>query len=184
MPSGPAISTTTPDPAGPSLDPSEGPATPKPPSLTAEARAEWEVGPADFPPPASLHRVSWVGRQRAGRPVLSAVARGIGTSDEREGVSSSVWQKSSFSAANNECVEVRVRGEVVELRESDEPGTTIGADPAAFRYLLKSIKAGGFDRLAWPRRPLARPERGASNQYGEGWRAQSSLAEVQLLGFE
>ncbi|WP_053651352.1 DUF397 domain-containing protein [Streptomyces sp. XY431] len=63
-------------------------------------------------------------------------------------MSSSVWQKSSFSAANNECVEVRVRGEVVELRESDEPGTTIGADPATFFNLLKSIKASGFDQHA------------------------------------
>ncbi|MCX4754858.1 DUF397 domain-containing protein [Kitasatospora purpeofusca] len=43
-----------------------------------------------------------------------------------EGVNSSGWQKSSFSAANNECVEVRVCGEVVELRESDEPGTILG----------------------------------------------------------
>ncbi|MGY0463637.1 hypothetical protein ACW14Y_25795 [Kitasatospora sp. cg17-2] len=45
-------------------------------------------------------------------------------------------------------MEVRVRGEVVELRESDEPGTILGADPAAFPSLLESIKAGGCDQPA------------------------------------
>ncbi|WP_030392827.1 DUF397 domain-containing protein [Kitasatospora purpeofusca] len=63
-------------------------------------------------------------------------------------MNSSGWQKSSFSAANNECVEVRVCGEVVELRESDEPGTILGADPATFLNLLESIKASGFDQYA------------------------------------
>ncbi|MFB7674210.1 DUF397 domain-containing protein [Kitasatospora purpeofusca] len=63
-------------------------------------------------------------------------------------MSSSSWQRSSYSAANNECVEVRVCGEVVELRESDEPGTILGADPAAFLSLLESIKASGFDQPA------------------------------------
>ncbi|WP_405006168.1 DUF397 domain-containing protein [Kitasatospora purpeofusca] len=63
-------------------------------------------------------------------------------------MSSSEWQKSSYSASNNECVEVRARGEVVELRESDDPGTSLGVDLAAFASLLKSIKAGGFERLA------------------------------------
>ncbi len=77
---------------------------------------------------------------------LSAVAGGIGTTDERKGVSSSNWQKSSYSAANNECIEVLARGEVVEIRESDEPGTILGVDPATFFNLLKSIKASGFDQ--------------------------------------
>ncbi|MFD4911512.1 DUF397 domain-containing protein [Kitasatospora purpeofusca] len=63
-------------------------------------------------------------------------------------MSSSIWQKSSYSASNNECVEVRARGEVVELRESDEPGAILGTDPAIFLNLLKSIKASGFDRLS------------------------------------
>ncbi|MDY0810368.1 DUF397 domain-containing protein [Kitasatospora purpeofusca] len=63
-------------------------------------------------------------------------------------MSSSEWQKSSYSASNNECVEVRARGEVVELRESDNPGTSLAADPAAFASLLKSIKASELDRHA------------------------------------
>ncbi|MFD8696923.1 DUF397 domain-containing protein [Kitasatospora purpeofusca] len=60
-------------------------------------------------------------------------------------MNSSSWQKSSYSASSNECVEVRTRCEVVELRESDEPGTILGADPATFLNLLESIKASGFD---------------------------------------
>ncbi|MFD7418097.1 DUF397 domain-containing protein [Kitasatospora purpeofusca] len=103
---------------------------------------------------------------------------------KREGVNRSSWQKSSYGASSNDCVEVRARGEVVELRESDEPGTILGADPATFLSLLESIKASGFDQPAWSRWPLARPERGAAYQYGGGWRAQSSLAEVQLLGLK
>nr|BEK68138.1 hypothetical protein KPHV_53650 [Kitasatospora purpeofusca] len=63
-------------------------------------------------------------------------------------MSSSGWQRSSYSAANNECVEVRARGEAVELRESDGPGTILGADPATFPSLLESIKAGGCDQPA------------------------------------
>ncbi|MFJ4795335.1 DUF397 domain-containing protein [Kitasatospora purpeofusca] len=60
----------------------------------------------------------------------------------------SIWQKSGYSASSNECVEVRARGEVVELRESDDPGTMLGVDPATFLNLLESIKASGFDQYA------------------------------------
>ncbi|MFC5667902.1 DUF397 domain-containing protein [Kitasatospora misakiensis] len=56
-----------------------------------------------------------------------------------------IWQKSSYSAANNECVEVRAGIEVVELRESDAPGVVLIADPAVFASLLRVIKAGELD---------------------------------------
>ncbi|MDY0810369.1 DUF397 domain-containing protein [Kitasatospora purpeofusca] len=99
-------------------------------------------------PPPAFSTPGAMGGRPSGRPALGAVTRGIDTSDEREGVSNSVWQKSSFSAANNECVEVRARGEVVELRESDDPGVLVRTSPAAFVDLLDAIKAGGLDHHA------------------------------------
>ncbi|WP_380285425.1 DUF397 domain-containing protein [Kitasatospora purpeofusca] len=63
-------------------------------------------------------------------------------------MSSSEWQKSSYSASNNECIEVRAGIEAVELRESDEPGTILSAVPAAFADLLRAIKDGELDHHA------------------------------------
>ncbi|MFE7194222.1 DUF397 domain-containing protein [Kitasatospora sp. NPDC057541] len=56
-----------------------------------------------------------------------------------------IWQKSSHSAANNECVEVRAGAGVVEVRESDDPATILCTTQAAFADLLVSIKAGELD---------------------------------------
>ncbi|MFE6050850.1 DUF397 domain-containing protein [Kitasatospora sp. NPDC056446] len=61
---------------------------------------------------------------------------------------STEWQKSSYSAANNECVEVRTAGGAVELRESDEDRTILRTSPAALAALLHGIKAGEFDHHA------------------------------------
>ncbi|MCX4687710.1 DUF397 domain-containing protein [Kitasatospora purpeofusca] len=61
---------------------------------------------------------------------------------------SPIWQKSSYSGSSNACVEVRVVDGLVQLRESDDPGAVLGADPVAFASLLESIKAGGFDQPA------------------------------------
>ncbi|MER7750756.1 DUF397 domain-containing protein [Kitasatospora sp. NPDC097643] len=58
------------------------------------------------------------------------------------------WQKSSYSAANNECVEVRTVAGLIELRESDEGATILYATPAKFAALLHGIKAGEFDHHA------------------------------------
>ncbi|MEV7597998.1 DUF397 domain-containing protein [Kitasatospora sp. NPDC089797] len=58
------------------------------------------------------------------------------------------WQKSSYSAANNECVEVRTADGAVELRESDEGGTILRTTPAALAALLHGLKAGEFDHHA------------------------------------
>ncbi|MFD8755603.1 DUF397 domain-containing protein [Kitasatospora sp. NPDC059577] len=55
------------------------------------------------------------------------------------------WQKSSYSAANNECVEVRAVDGAVELRESDDGHITLRTTPAALADLLHSVKAGEFD---------------------------------------
>ncbi|MFD4911510.1 DUF397 domain-containing protein [Kitasatospora purpeofusca] len=59
-----------------------------------------------------------------------------------------IWQKSSYSAANNECIEVRVGVGAVELRESDDPSVLVRTAPTAFVDLLDSIKAGDLDRFA------------------------------------
>ncbi|MFB7476998.1 DUF397 domain-containing protein [Kitasatospora sp. NPDC057692] len=58
---------------------------------------------------------------------------------------SSAWQKSSYSAANDECVEVRIADEGIELRESDDADAIIRTTPAKFAALLNRTKAGAFD---------------------------------------
>ncbi|MFH9354265.1 DUF397 domain-containing protein [Kitasatospora sp. NPDC017646] len=58
------------------------------------------------------------------------------------------WQKSSYSASSNECVEVRSIGGLVELRESDEGHLILRTTPTALAALLHGIKAGEFDHHA------------------------------------
>ncbi|MFE4482214.1 MULTISPECIES: DUF397 domain-containing protein [Streptomycetaceae] len=58
------------------------------------------------------------------------------------------WQKSSYSGATNECVEVRTVSGAVELRESDEGHLTLRTTPTTFAALLHALKAGEFDRHA------------------------------------
>ncbi|MFH9354368.1 DUF397 domain-containing protein [Kitasatospora sp. NPDC017646] len=62
-------------------------------------------------------------------------------------MNSSEWQKSSFSEAASNCVEVRAREGVVELRESDDGEVVIRATPTTFAKLLQAAKAGEFDHL-------------------------------------
>ncbi|MGW2249534.1 DUF397 domain-containing protein [Kitasatospora sp. NPDC001660] len=57
----------------------------------------------------------------------------------------SVWQKSSYSGANSDCVEVRAIDGLVELRESDEGDVIIRTTPLRFAKLLQSAKAGELD---------------------------------------
>ncbi|MFD0275854.1 DUF397 domain-containing protein [Kitasatospora sp. NPDC127111] len=57
------------------------------------------------------------------------------------------WQKSSYSASNNECVEVRTASNLVELRESDDGDVILRTTPANFAALLQGIKAGEFDHF-------------------------------------
>ncbi|MFG2910360.1 DUF397 domain-containing protein [Kitasatospora sp. NPDC048286] len=57
----------------------------------------------------------------------------------------SKWQKSSYSGATNECVEVRTISGVVELRESDEAHLTLRTTPTALAALLIGVKADEFD---------------------------------------
>ncbi|GAB7181500.1 DUF397 domain-containing protein [Kitasatospora sp. Ki12] len=63
-------------------------------------------------------------------------------------MTSTEWQKSSFSGSGGDCVEVRSADGAVELRESDEGHTILRTTPAALASLLDSIKAGEFDHHA------------------------------------
>ncbi|MFB7127625.1 DUF397 domain-containing protein [Kitasatospora xanthocidica] len=62
-------------------------------------------------------------------------------------MSDSTWQKSSYSAANSECVEVRTAGGVIELRESDEGEVIVRTIAPKFAAFLQGAKAGEFDHL-------------------------------------
>ncbi|MFE7595099.1 DUF397 domain-containing protein [Kitasatospora sp. NPDC057512] len=61
---------------------------------------------------------------------------------------SPVWQKSSYSGANNACVEVRTLSGAVEIRESDEGHLVLRTTPIALAAFLHALKAGEFDHHA------------------------------------
>jgi hypothetical protein len=58
------------------------------------------------------------------------------------------WQKSSYTAANNTCVEVRTVNGLVELRESDDGDIIIRTTPTKFAKFLQGVKDGEFDHHA------------------------------------
>ncbi|MFJ4795334.1 DUF397 domain-containing protein [Kitasatospora purpeofusca] len=58
------------------------------------------------------------------------------------------WQKSSYSGSSNACVEVRLMGGLVALRESDDGAVVLRAAPAVLADLLDAIKAGELDHHA------------------------------------
>ncbi|MEU4118368.1 DUF397 domain-containing protein [Kitasatospora sp. NPDC028055] len=62
-------------------------------------------------------------------------------------MNSSEWQKSSFSEAASNCVEVRAREGVIELRESDEGDVIVRTTHLMFANFLQAAKAGEFDHL-------------------------------------
>ncbi|MFF7989852.1 DUF397 domain-containing protein [Kitasatospora xanthocidica] len=59
----------------------------------------------------------------------------------------SFWQKSSYSGANSDCVEVRTVDGIVELRESDEGDVIVRTTRLKFATFLQGAKAGEFDHL-------------------------------------
>ncbi|MGW4892000.1 DUF397 domain-containing protein [Kitasatospora sp. NPDC004240] len=63
-------------------------------------------------------------------------------------MTSFAWQKSTYSGANDECVEVRALDGLIEIRESDDGDHIVRTTPAKFAKFLQGIKAGEFDHLA------------------------------------
>ncbi|UNO39867.1 DUF397 domain-containing protein [Streptomyces sp. MST-110588] len=60
------------------------------------------------------------------------------------------WQKSSYSGGDTgqNCVELSKDGDVVKLRESDDPGSTITTTHAKMTAFIRSLKNGEFDHFA------------------------------------
>jgi hypothetical protein len=53
----------------------------------------------------------------------------------------SEWKKSSFSGAGNDCIETRLAGARVEMRDSLDPdGTVLSFTADAWRALLATLK--------------------------------------------
>jgi hypothetical protein len=63
-------------------------------------------------------------------------------------MATSDWQKSSYSANHDDCVEVRTTDGLIGLRESDDSDTIVRTTPAKFAKFLQGIKAGEFDHHA------------------------------------
>ncbi|WP_424212457.1 DUF397 domain-containing protein [Streptomyces sp. BI20] len=57
------------------------------------------------------------------------------------------WQKSSFSAAQENCVELATHGDDIVMRESDAPNVVVTTTPAKLRAFILGVKAGEFDHL-------------------------------------
>lgn len=62
-------------------------------------------------------------------------------------MTSSQWQKSSFSSNDEECVEVRTADGLIELRESDEGEVIVRTTPIKFAKFLQGVKDGEFDHF-------------------------------------
>jgi hypothetical protein len=58
----------------------------------------------------------------------------------------SQWRKSSASNSSSNCVEVRGRGETVDVRDSKNvPGPVLTVCDQAWSEFIDGIKLGGFD---------------------------------------
>ncbi|MFF7995605.1 DUF397 domain-containing protein [Kitasatospora xanthocidica] len=57
------------------------------------------------------------------------------------------WQKSSFSNDQTNCVEIASVGELVHIRESDDPATIVTTTRAKLDAWIRGAKAGEFDHF-------------------------------------
>ncbi len=57
------------------------------------------------------------------------------------------WQKSTFSGNQANCVEVASDGELIHIRESDEPGVIITTTKAKLTTWIRCAKTGEFDQF-------------------------------------
>nr|BFD92802.1 hypothetical protein KitaXyl93_41620 [Kitasatospora sp. Xyl93] len=58
------------------------------------------------------------------------------------------WQKSSFSSDQANCVEIASAGELVCIRESDDPTHIVTATRTKLHAWIRGAKAGEFDHFA------------------------------------
>ncbi|WP_224279538.1 DUF397 domain-containing protein [Streptomyces sp. LS1784] len=57
------------------------------------------------------------------------------------------WQKSSFSGTNTNCLEIASDGELVYIRESDDPTHIVTTTRTKLAAWLRGAKAGEFDHF-------------------------------------
>ncbi|MFD4658420.1 DUF397 domain-containing protein [Kitasatospora sp. NPDC058444] len=57
------------------------------------------------------------------------------------------WQKSSFSSDQANCVEIASAGELVHIRESDDPAQIVTTTRPKLAAWLHGAKAGDFDHF-------------------------------------
>jgi hypothetical protein len=57
------------------------------------------------------------------------------------------WQKSSFSGDKADCVEIASKGDLVYIRESDDPTTIVTTTRAKLNAWINGAKAGEFDHF-------------------------------------
>ncbi|MFI9329531.1 DUF397 domain-containing protein [Kitasatospora sp. NPDC052868] len=58
------------------------------------------------------------------------------------------WQKSSFSGERANCVEIATDGDLVHIRESDDPSNVVTTTKAKLDAWIRGAKAGEFDHFA------------------------------------
>lgn len=62
-------------------------------------------------------------------------------------LSKAVWQKSSYSSGNGQCVEVAFMGTVVAMRDSKDPkGPALVFTPGEFDAFVAGVMNGEFKR--------------------------------------
>jgi len=58
-----------------------------------------------------------------------------------------VWRKATRSGSNGQCVEVRDRGEAIDVRDSKNPsGAVLTFTPAEWDAFLDGARKGEFDQ--------------------------------------
>ncbi|MBV6703341.1 DUF397 domain-containing protein [Kitasatospora aureofaciens] len=57
------------------------------------------------------------------------------------------WQKSSFSGDKADCVEIATDGDLIYLRESDDPSAIVTTTRAKLHAWIRDAKAGEFDHF-------------------------------------
>ncbi|MFJ2867112.1 DUF397 domain-containing protein [Kitasatospora sp. NPDC087314] len=57
------------------------------------------------------------------------------------------WQKSSFSGDRADCVEIASDGELVYIRESDDPAHVVTTTRTKLDAWIRGAKAGEFDHF-------------------------------------